>query len=85
MPIGPGKYDELCTHVREKAKAQGAIVIVFGGELGSGFSVQADPLTLKHLPSLLREVAGEMERSSVLFEDERAAEALLREKGLRPK
>lgn len=41
MPIGPGKYDDLCTHVREKAKAEGAAVIIFNGSEGSGFSVQA--------------------------------------------
>lgn len=38
MALGPGKYDDLCTYVREKAKAEGAIVIVYGGERGQGFS-----------------------------------------------
>ena len=41
MPIGPGRYDKLCTLVRERAKATGAVVIVFGGERGDGFSMQA--------------------------------------------
>jgi hypothetical protein len=40
MPIGPGKYDDLCTYVLETAKAEGAVVIVIRGERGSGFSVQ---------------------------------------------
>lgn len=35
---GPGKYDQLCTMVREEAGAEGgAIVIIFDGNQGSGF------------------------------------------------
>lgn len=41
MPVGAGKYDELCTLVREKAEAQAVLIAVIGGNLGSGFSVQA--------------------------------------------
>ena len=41
MPIGAGRYDTLCTLVRDRAKARGAAVIVFGGEHGDGFSLQA--------------------------------------------
>lgn len=40
MGIGPGKYDELCTMAREGAQAEGAVVIIFKGTRGSGFSVQ---------------------------------------------
>lgn len=40
MGIGPGKYDELCTLAREGAQAEGAVVIIFKGTRGSGFSVQ---------------------------------------------
>lgn len=54
---GPGKYDDLCTEVREKAKAAGAVVIIFGGEQGYGFSCQCDPLTLATLPEVLELVA----------------------------
>lgn len=63
MPIGPGKYDDLTTHVRVQSKALGVIVIVFEGEHGSGFSVQAPlDITLK-LPGLLRTVAADIEAS----------------------
>lgn len=63
MPIGPGKYDHLATHVRTQAKALGAIVMVFGGEHGDGFSVQA-PLDLTvRLPALLRKVADDIEQT----------------------
>jgi len=62
MALGPGKYDELCTEVRTKADAQGCILIIFGGNHGFGFSVQASPGTLARLPKLLRELADAVER-----------------------
>lgn len=40
MPAGPGKYDDLATYVRENSNAKGVVVIVLGGDRGSGFSVQ---------------------------------------------
>jgi len=40
MTAGPGKYDDLCTYVREKSEAGAAVVIVLGGKHGHGFSVQ---------------------------------------------
>lgn len=63
MPVGPGKYDDLCTHVREEAKANGAIVIVIGGEKGDGFSVQAPMDVQLRLPYVLRHIAGQIAES----------------------
>lgn len=63
MPLGPGKYDDLCTHVREGAKAAAAIVIVVGGDKGHGFSVQANETAALALPALLEQVARELRRS----------------------
>lgn len=57
MPVGPGKYDALCTKVRLEAKARAAIVIVLDGELGSGFSCQAEIGVVISLPELLESVA----------------------------
>jgi hypothetical protein len=57
MPIGPGKYDALCTDVRERSQAQGAIVIILNGEHGSGFAVQADAAATLALPRLLENLA----------------------------
>jgi hypothetical protein len=58
MAIGPGKYDDLCTLVREKAKARAVIVIIIGGEHGEGFSVQTeDPFIILRLPLVLERVA----------------------------
>lgn len=57
MTLGPGKYDDLCTMVREKAKAAGVLLIVLGGEKGPGFSCQADIKTTMELPDLLEYIA----------------------------
>lgn len=59
--LGAGKYDELCTYVREHAQAQGAIVLVIGGTKGSGFSVQADLETTLKVPGILRLLAAQIE------------------------
>ncbi|HEY7234538.1 MAG TPA: hypothetical protein VH539_10340 [Gemmatimonadaceae bacterium] len=67
MPIGPGKYDDLATHARKAAGISdefvngGIALIVIGGNRGTGFSVQADPLTTLTLPAILRAMADEME------------------------
>ena len=60
MTVGPGKYDDLCTMVREKAVAAAAIVIIIGGNKGHGFSVQAIPGTADALPELLEEIVKQL-------------------------
>lgn len=51
---GPGKYDDLCTEVRTKANADGAIVIVLNGDKGSGFSAQLPSEGFGALPQVIR-------------------------------
>jgi hypothetical protein len=63
MPVGAGKYDDLCTYVREKAEAQGAIVVILNGNKGQGFAMQADlPSTLR-LADMLEFMAKEIRAS----------------------
>ena len=61
MPIStdhnPGKYDDLCTEIREKAQALGAVVIIFDGNCGHGFSVQLPFEQLLKLPDVLEDMA----------------------------
>lgn len=53
MPTGPGKYDDLCTEIRNRTLADGVVLIVLGGVRGPGFSVQL-PFELRHrLPDIL--------------------------------
>ena len=66
MATGPGKYDAQATLVRESTNADAVIVIVFGGDQGSGFSVQAsDPRFDSKLQRILREVAAQIERDLI--------------------
>lgn len=58
----PGKYDELCTEAREKAKAIGAVLIILSGNKGHGFSVQATPEAMFALPGMLEIMAAEIRR-----------------------
>jgi predicted TIM-barrel fold metal-dependent hydrolase len=63
MPIGPGKYEDLATYVREKAQAAGVIVLVIDGHKGNGFTVQALEHVMLALPALLRHMADQIESS----------------------
>jgi hypothetical protein len=62
VPFGPGKYDDVCTMVREQVGVDrgGVLVIVIGGNQGTGFSCQADLETTLALPNLLEAVARQM-------------------------
>ena len=55
---GPGKYDDLCTAVRQVAQASAVVVIVFEGKHGNGFSVQTQSVDLlQSLPKMLTMMA----------------------------
>lgn len=63
MPGGPGKYHAFAVSVREQTHAEGVIVAVVNGDLGSGFSVQGSPAFLLSLPKLLRSTADDIEKA----------------------
>lgn len=63
MSVGPGRYDDLCTAARENAMAEGALLIVFNGKFGDGFSAQLSPGLLLGVPAILRDVAQQIETS----------------------
>jgi hypothetical protein len=63
--IGPGKYDAICTEVREQTRAAGVLLIVIDGNVGSGFSCQADLITTARLPDLLERVAADIRRDGI--------------------
>ena len=59
---GPGKYDDICTIVREKTQASSVVVIILDGNEGNGFSAQSEsPYFEKILPKILRSMADELE------------------------
>lgn len=64
MAIGPGKFDDECTRVRQATNAKACIVIVLGAPDGSGMSCQCEEGLALHIPSILRDVANEIEHST---------------------
>jgi hypothetical protein len=63
MTIGPGRYDDLCTMVREATDAEGVIIIVLGGDRGHGFSCQfTDPAMLASVPGTLETIADQVRK-----------------------
>jgi hypothetical protein len=64
VTVGPGKYDDLATYVREQTQARGVVVIVIDGKHGNGFSVQiTEDLTIQ-LPMMLLRLADEIEKDT---------------------
>lgn len=62
MAVGPGKYDDCCTTVRELTDGALVLVMVVGGDRGNGFSVQSrDEQLVARLPDLLRTMANNIE------------------------
>ena len=68
MTFGPGKYDDFCTIVRrgvgmtEESDGGCVVVIVMGGDRGTGFSIQADLEHAIRLPDILEEVARQIRK-----------------------
>jgi hypothetical protein len=60
--MGPGKYDDECTWVRERTHAEGVLLIVIHGNRGEGFAAQASPEVLVQLPELLEHVAKQIRK-----------------------
>ncbi len=57
MAIGPGKYDDFATLVREATGASAVILIVIDGMLGAGMTVQATEDCVADLPKVLERAA----------------------------
>lgn len=64
MALGPGKYDDLCTHVRKAANSDGAIIIIFNGMFGQGFTCQMPREMTKSIPDILRKIASQIEQDA---------------------
>lgn len=73
--LGPGKYDDACTVVRESLRAKGAIIVVLDGVQGNGFSAQLTEPDMKAMPGILRDIAKEIEAGAKQMKDAPPAEA----------
>lgn len=67
MAEGKGMYDDLCTEVRESANAEGAIVIVVNGDVGSGFSMQMPEHMKGVVAGVLEHVAEQLRGTASLL------------------
>jgi hypothetical protein len=63
MTLGAGKYDDEATAVRTLLHAEGVILFVLEGDRGSGMSVQMSAIAALRIPTILRHVADEIERT----------------------
>lgn len=61
MTIGPGKYDDLATRIREDNDADAVVVVVINGIRGTGFSVQATGPALLALPQVFHDMSHAMQ------------------------
>jgi hypothetical protein len=67
MARGGGKYEEVCRLVQGLTNAEGCLVVVFGGDLGGGFSLAVDSsrldpnVVVARLPTMLRSIAASIE------------------------
>ena len=59
-PLARGRAQELSSE-RERTNASGVILIVIGGYLGQGFAIQATPEVTLSLPTMLRDIANQIE------------------------
>ena len=67
--IGGGIYDEYPGDILRKTKAESVILMVLGGNGGSGFSIATiDPLINKKLPHLLRRLADDIAKQNYEME-----------------
>jgi hypothetical protein len=71
MAEGPGAYDKECTEAREKTSAEIALLIIIGGDRGSGFAAQfltqvpgQPPPSILLLPDILRGIADNIQQDN---------------------
>lgn len=61
MALGPGIYDDHATRIMRQTRAEGVILLVLRGNLGSGFSAQLTTEGLMGMPEMLRRMADQIE------------------------
>ena len=67
--MGGGIYDEYPGDILRKTKAESVILMVLGGNGGSGFSIATiDPFINKKLPHLLRRLADDIAKQNYEME-----------------
>ena len=70
-PLEPGRYDDICQWAAAATDASAIVVLIVGGNKGSGVSIGAlDPQFLARLPGLLRFLSDELKRQLEQWNDD---------------
>lgn len=59
--LGGGKYERQCVALHRDLHADGVILFIVNGTLGTGFSIRANPHLAYVLPEILRDMARAIE------------------------
>lgn len=64
VSYGKGAYDVECNEMRDRTKADVAVLVILGGERGSNFSITAipDPGAVRQVPRVLRQIADNVDK-----------------------
>jgi hypothetical protein len=65
MALGPGKYDAEVGELRKRLKAHGILLLVVNGDRGSVFSAQLPGDLTMNMPTVLRDIAKQIEESGI--------------------
>lgn len=57
------KYGNLCAEIREKYQADGVVLLILGGNEGSGFVIQADDNAQAQIPDFLEQAADKLRQN----------------------
>lgn len=74
MPVGPGKYDDVATRVRELTGAEAVALIVVGGVKGTGFSCHIiarageGAVLARAMANVFRDAAQDLERDAAAID-----------------
>jgi hypothetical protein len=59
--VNKGQYDDICESICQQVAIDrvggGVLVVVIGGDRGSGFSCHSDFASILHMPRLLEQIA----------------------------
>ena len=65
-PTPSGLYDAETKALQQGFRSDAALILILGGDRGSGCSIMCKPQLQPHIPAQLRVIADQMERDMVM-------------------
>lgn len=65
-----GKYTGLCEELRDRTASDGAVVMIYNGKHGNGFSIVGAPEFHAAMPFVLRYMADKLEANAALHREQ---------------